>query len=532
MASASYINQHDGLAAYKESLSKPEFTSSQAGGSLFKHYKAFNEQSSHASSSQQQQFLSNAMSMVNLVDKDQESGRASQPLQSAASQPSRYPKFNRLELNLCSQPSQEMLCTPEFASLQEQQFLADYECGKTVSLDDGGSRSPAPSPQRLQKRPRQLTGDDNSDSNSQASQPCSQTRSQGDPSTTSTNSAPTRSKPPKAPSRPIELPCIRNPYLTPGTDKNTEYHPSSGSATSLPSKISRLSADYKSGKEIGRGNFSIVLSATHRMSGKTYAIKRTRKPIMMLNDRNTWLAEVQAFAAVEGHPNIVTFYDSWAETDQSSNADHFFIRLELCGTSLKEHVASNKGYCWKETELLDLTRQMAAALKHVHDLGIAHLDVKPDNIFKSITGNGIFKLGDFGNACPKDGSRQWTEGDSRYLSPEMLHNKSRDKTPIALDKADIFALGAMMYELASGTSMPTGGERYQALRRGDLTMLPHISVKLQQLIKRMMASDPKLRPTAEGLLKSALVQTVPLTLSSSKAASQNSSSSQLPPSQL
>lgn len=48
--------------------------------------------------------------------------------------------------------------TPDFASLQEQQFLADYESGNTVTLDDGASRSPAPSPQRLQKRPRQLTG--------------------------------------------------------------------------------------------------------------------------------------------------------------------------------------------------------------------------------------------------------------------------------------------------------------------------------------------------------------------------------------
>lgn len=49
--------------------------------------------------------------------------------------------------------------TPDFASLQEQQFLADYESGNTVTLDDGASRSPAPSPQRLQKRPRQLTGE-------------------------------------------------------------------------------------------------------------------------------------------------------------------------------------------------------------------------------------------------------------------------------------------------------------------------------------------------------------------------------------
>lgn len=60
--------------------------------------------------------------------------------------------------------------------------------------------------------------------------------------------------------------------------------------------------------------------------------------------------------------------------------------------------------------------QMAAALKHVHDLGIAHLDVKPDNIFKSLSSASTYKLGDFGNACPKDGSGQWTEGDSRSVS--------------------------------------------------------------------------------------------------------------------
>lgn len=63
----------------------------------------------------------------------------------------------------------------------------------------------------------------------------------------------------------------------------------------------------------------------------------------------------------------------------------------------------------------DCVVQMAAALKHVHELGIAHLDVKPDNIFKSISGGSTYKLGDFGNACPKDGSRQWTEGDSRSV---------------------------------------------------------------------------------------------------------------------
>ena len=44
--------------------------------------------------------------------------------------------------------------------------------------------------------------------------------------------------------------------------------------------------------------------------------------------------------------------------------------------------------------------QMAAALQHLHDRGIAHLDVKPDNIFEATQGSGTYKLGDFGLARP------------------------------------------------------------------------------------------------------------------------------------
>ena len=67
----------------------------------------------------------------------------------------------------------------------------------------------------------------------------------------------------------------------------------------------------------------------------------------------------------------------------------------------------------------------------------------------------------------------------RYLAPELLRSQNNS----ALDKADVFALGAMLYELATGNALPTGGERYQAIRAGHLVMMPHISLKLQALIK-------------------------------------------------
>ena len=55
----------------------------------------------------------------------------------------------------------------------------------------------------------------------------------------------------------------------------------------------------------------------------------------------------------------------------------------------------------------------------------------------------------------------------RYLAPELLKNKCSE-----LDKADIFALGATLYEVASGKSLPREGDRYQAFRQGNITLLP------------------------------------------------------------
>ena len=63
--------------------------------------------------------------------------------------------------------------------------------------------------------------------------------------------------------------------------------------------------------------------------------------------------------------------------------------------------------------LLLLLAQMASALQHIHDLGYAHLDLKPENIFRATNSNNTYKLGDFGLATQRDGSRGGAEGDAR-----------------------------------------------------------------------------------------------------------------------
>lgn len=66
----------------------------------------------------------------------------------------------------------------------------------------------------------------------------------------------------------------------------------------------------------------------------------------------------------------------------------------------------------------------------------------------------------------------------RYLSPELLKGDTRH-----LDKADVFALGATLYELATGTALPSSGLQYEKIRKGKLALLPNLSTLFQSMLK-------------------------------------------------
>lgn len=111
----------------------------------------------------------------------------------------------------------------------------------------------------------------------------------------------------------------------------------------------------------------------------------------------------------------------------------------------------------------------------MHERGIAHLDVKPDNIYVR---NGIYKLGDFGCATLINRSLAIEDGDSRYMPPEMLNDKYEH-----LDKVDIFSLGATAYELIRGTPLPESGPHFTSIREGKIALLPGCPMQFQSLIK-------------------------------------------------
>ncbi|KAI3873274.1 hypothetical protein MKX03_016982 [Papaver bracteatum] len=293
-------------------------------------------------------------------------------------------------------------------------------------------------------------------------------------------------------------PCLRNPYIKDTAEMDLDpfgnrRSKSAGFCSTVANGdgISRYRTDFHEIGQIGHGNFSRVFKVLKRIDGCMYAVKHSIRQLHQDMERRQALMEVQALAALGYHKNVVGYYTSWFENEQ------LFIQMELCDGSLSIKRSSQ---LFTEDEALDVMHQIALALMFIHQRGIAHLDVKPDNIYVK---NGVYKLGDFGCATLLDKSLPIEEGDARYMPQEIL-NDNYDY----LDKVDIFSLGAAILELVKGSPLPDSGPQLMNLREGKIPLLPGHSIQFQNLVKVMVDPDPVRRPSARDLVKNPIFDRV------------------------
>ena len=197
--------------------------------------------------------------------------------------------------------------------------------------------------------------------------------------------------------------------------------------------LSRLLTDFRleTNTEVVRGQKgrTSVYFAQHRLDGMFYAIKVIEKgPDSRVDD----LREVQAMAAVGRHPNVVGYHASWLDDER------IWMQLERCDSTLAAEIAAQKPYA--EKDFLRVASDVACGLTHLHGLGIAHLDVKPDNIFFCYCASGRqFKLGDFGQAKRLDSVDLGDEGDSDYY---------RSLGSCSGDQMDLLALARSLSQIS------------------------------------------------------------------------------------
>lgn len=255
------------------------------------------------------------------------------------------------------------------------------------------------------------------------------------------------------------------------------------------SPFSRFAADFEVVGTLGNGAFGYVYKVRNRMDLRLYAIKAAKREARGKSDRDRMLQEVYALAALSdqtsaGAMHIVRYHQAWME------GNRLYIQTELCQSTLMDEVSEGTP---NEKRLYKLLREILLALDYVHRSGMIHLDIKPDNIFIK---NDQYKLGDFGLVSKIENHNDVEEGDSRYMSMELLSGDLEDLT-----KSDIFSLGATLYEICLGRGLPQDGQEWQDIRQGVLLPMRNSSFDFQMIVQTMMSPKKEDRPTASELLK-------------------------------
>ena len=212
--------------------------------------------------------------------------------------------------------------------------------------------------------------------------------------------------------------------------------------------------------------FAISLTSPSRSSppDRVWAVKKSKHPYAGPKDRLRRLREVDVLKALGKSAHILAFVESW-EADR-----HLYIQTEFCEEGSLDKFLHRTG----QGGILDTFRtwkillELSLGLKHIHDSGFIHLDLKPANVL--ITFEGVLKIADFGLATrwPATGNVEG-EGDRQYLGPEVLEDRQFDKP------ADIFALGLIMIETACNVELPDNGKSWQKLRSDDLSEVPSLT---------------------------------------------------------
>ena len=268
----------------------------------------------------------------------------------------------------------------------------------------------------------------------------------------------------------------------------------------------RTLSHYRVVMKLGQGASGLVYLAEDLVLGRAVVLKRL-PPDASESDRARALVEARTIAALN-HPNICTLYE-YEEAD-----DEQFLVLEVLeGQTLEELIAQGP---LPLAQVLDLGVQLSDALDAAHTHGIVHRDIKPPNVF--VTFRGQAKILDFGIATLSSpvGAPRYPAGTSKigsnalygtlhYIAPEQIRGEIVD------GRADLFSLGALLYEMATGARAFDGADPPDvaaAILGGSVVPMralrADIPAELERIVGRALEKHPDLRCQSAADLRSDL----------------------------
>lgn len=256
--------------------------------------------------------------------------------------------------------------------------------------------------------------------------------------------------------------------------------------TSDPLLGSVVDERYEISAVIGEGGMGVVYSARHRALGKRFALKALRKDLATDGEIAARFLQEARTAASVSHPGLVEIIDF----GRLPTGQPFFVMELLEGQSLSHLV--RRGGPVPAGRAIDIVRQIADALGTAHERSIVHRDLKPDNIHISagVGGRDRATIVDFGLAKVIGASRLTRAGmvfgTPHYMSPEQAQGDPTDH------RADIYALGVVMYEMFTGR-VPFEADSYMGVLTKHMFMAPTPPSQLVGIDKLGVLEDIILR---------------------------------------
>jgi tetratricopeptide (TPR) repeat protein len=268
-----------------------------------------------------------------------------------------------------------------------------------------------------------------------------------------------------------------------------------------PEPTSFAAGRYKVKKFLGEGGKKKVYLAHDNVLDRDVAFALIKTEKLDEVARTRIIREVQAMGRLGDHPNIVTVYDFGDHEGQP------YIVLPLMPGDVEGLIEKAPEHRLPLDKAIEITNAVCRGLEFAHAKGIIHRDLKPGNVL--LSADGTAKIGDFGLAVAVDLSRLTQSGmmvgTVAYMPPEQAMGGK------VTTKADLYSLGAMLYEMVTGRPPFVGDDSVSII--GQHINTPPVSPAwhradlppaLETLIMQLLEKDPEKRPESATVVLQAL----------------------------
>lgn len=253
--------------------------------------------------------------------------------------------------------------------------------------------------------------------------------------------------------------------------------------------VGKSFAGFKLLSVLGEGSFGTVFRAEDIVLRRKVALKVLRpRAIARAHAQETFLAEARALASVQ-HDHVVPIFQVGRQNGQ------LFLAMPLLGGETLSSRMEREG-ALPADEVCRIGREIASGLSAIHAKGLVHRDLKPANIWLEV-GSGRVKVLDLGLAQDSLATAGPIAGTPPYMSPEQAEGKDLDF------RSDLFSLGTVLYECASGRRPFGGSTKADTLRSireetppSVCKANPGVPGDLSTVVDHLHRKDPADRPAS------------------------------------